>query len=91
MHLWKELPLGQSLNLPKSLTKMHLSSSFIPSAKQRCLKLQSSSSHSIFLNANDEYAQQLAPRIKVDKLMYKTFDNDNIEADIYFESHSFKK
>jgi UDP-N-acetylmuramyl pentapeptide synthase len=23
--------------------------------------------------------------------MYKTFDNDNIEADIYFESHSFKK
>ena len=45
----------------------------------------------VFLNANDEYAQQLAPRIKVDKLMYKTFDTDNIEADIYFESHSFKK
>ena len=45
----------------------------------------------VFLNANDEYAQQLAPRVKVDKLMYKTFDNDNIEADIYFESHSFKK
>ena len=45
----------------------------------------------VFLNANDEYAQQLTPRIKVDKLMYKTFDNDSIEADIYFESHSFKK
>ena len=45
----------------------------------------------VFLNANDEYAQQLAPRIKVDKLMYKTFDNDNIEADIYFDDHSFKK
>jgi UDP-N-acetylmuramyl pentapeptide synthase len=27
----------------------------------------------------------------VDKLMYKTFDTDNIEADIYFDSHSFKK
>ena len=45
----------------------------------------------VFLNANDEYAQQLAPRIKVDKLMYKTFDNDNIDADIYFDEHSFKK
>ena len=45
----------------------------------------------VFLNANDEYAQQLAPRIKVDKLMYKTFDTDNIEADIYFDEHSFKK
>ena len=45
----------------------------------------------VFLNANDEYAQQLAPRIKVDKLMYKTFDTDKIEADIYFDSHSFKK
>jgi len=45
----------------------------------------------VFLNANDEYAQQLAPRIKVDKLMYKTFDTDNIEADIYFDQHSFKK
>ena len=45
----------------------------------------------VFLNANDEYAQQLAPRIKVDKLMYKTFDNDNIEADIYFDEHAFKK
>ena len=45
----------------------------------------------IFLNANDQYAQELAPRIKVDKLMYKTFDNDNIEADIYFSDHSFKK
>ena len=45
----------------------------------------------VFLNANDEYAQQLAPRIKVDKLMYKTFDTDNIEADIYFNEHSFKK
>ena len=45
----------------------------------------------VFLNANDEYAQQLAPRIKVDKLIYKTFDNDNIEADIYFDDHSFKK
>ena len=45
----------------------------------------------VFLNANDEYAQQLAPKIKVDKLMYKTFDTDNIEADIHFESHSFKK
>ena len=45
----------------------------------------------VFLNANDEYAQQLAPRIKVDKLMYKTFDNDNIDADIYFDSHTFKK
>ena len=45
----------------------------------------------VFLNANDEYAQQLAPRIKVDKLMYKTFDNDNIDADIYFSNHNFKK
>lgn len=45
----------------------------------------------VFLNANDEYAQQLAPRIKVDKLMYKTFDTDNIDADIYFDEHSFKK
>ena len=45
----------------------------------------------VFLNANDEYAQQLAPRIKVDKLMYKTFDTDNINADIYFDEHSFKK
>ena len=36
----------------------------------------------VFLNANDEYAQQLAPRIK---------DTDNIEADIYFDQHSFKK
>ena len=45
----------------------------------------------VFLNANDEYAQQLAPRIKVDKLMYKTFDADNIYADIYFDEHSFKK
>ena len=45
----------------------------------------------VFLNANDQYAQELAPRIKVDKLMYKTFDNDNIEADIYFSDHSFKK
>ncbi len=45
----------------------------------------------VFLNANDEYAQQLAPRIKVDKLMYKTFDNDKINADIYFDEHSFKK
>ena len=45
----------------------------------------------VFLNANDQYAQQLAPRIKVDKLMYKTFDNDNIESDIYFSDHSFKK
>ena len=45
----------------------------------------------VFLNANDEYAQQLAPRIKVDKLMYKTFDTDNVDADIYFDSHTFKK
>lgn len=45
----------------------------------------------VFLNANDEYAQQLAPKIKVDKLMYKTFDTDNIEAGIYFDEHSFKK
>jgi hypothetical protein len=45
----------------------------------------------VFLNANDQYAQELAPRIKVDKLMYKTFDNDNIKADIYFSDHSFKK
>jgi len=45
----------------------------------------------VFLNANDEYAQQLAPRIKVDKLMYKTFDNDNVEADIFFDNHAFKK
>ena len=45
----------------------------------------------VFLNVNDEYAQQLAPRIKVDKLMYKTFDTDNVEADIYFDNHSFKK
>ena len=45
----------------------------------------------VFLNANDEYAQQLAPKIKVDKLMYKTFDTDNIKADIYFDQHSFKK
>ena len=45
----------------------------------------------VFLNANDEYAQQLAPRIKVDKLMYKTFDTDNIDADIFFSNHSFKK
>lgn len=45
----------------------------------------------VFLNANDEYAQQLAPRIKVDKLMYKTFDNDSINADIYFSDHTFKK
>lgn len=45
----------------------------------------------VFLNANDEYAQQLAPRIKVDKLMYKTFDTDNIEADIFFSNQSFKK
>ena len=45
----------------------------------------------VFLNANDEYAQQLAPKIKVDKLMYKTFDTDNIKADIYFNEHSFKK
>ena len=45
----------------------------------------------VFLNANDEYAQQLSTKIKVDKLMYKTFDTDNIKADIYFESHSFKK
>lgn len=45
----------------------------------------------VFLNANDEYAQQLALRIKVDKLKYKTFDTDNIKADIYFDQHSFKK
>lgn len=45
----------------------------------------------VFLNANDGYAQQLAPRIKVDKLMYKTFDTDNIKADIYFDKHSFQK
>jgi hypothetical protein len=45
----------------------------------------------VFLNANDEYAQQLSTKIKVDKLMYKTFDTDNIKADIYFENHSFKK
>ena len=45
----------------------------------------------VFLNANDQYAQQLTPKIKVDKLMYKTFDNDNIKADIYFSDHSFKK
>ena len=45
----------------------------------------------VFLNANDEYAQQLAPRIKVDKLMYKTFDTDGVDADIYFDSHTFKK
>ena len=45
----------------------------------------------VFLNANDQYAQGLAPKIKVDKLMYKTFDNDNIDADIYFSDHSFKK
>lgn len=45
----------------------------------------------VFLNANDEYAQQLAPRIKVDKLMYKTFDTDDIKADIFFSNQSFKK
>lgn len=45
----------------------------------------------VFLNANDEYAQQLAPQIKVDKLMYKTFDNDKLNADIYFDQHLFKK
>ena len=45
----------------------------------------------VFLNANDEYAQQLAPQIKVDKLMYKTFNNDKIQADIYFEDSKFKK
>lgn len=45
----------------------------------------------VLLNANDEYAQQLAPRIKVDKLMYKTFDNDKLDADIYFDEHSFRK
>ena len=45
----------------------------------------------VFLNANDEYAQQLAPNIKIDKLMYKTFDTDNVKADIYFDKHSFKK
>jgi len=45
----------------------------------------------VFLNANDEYAQQLAPEIKVDKLMYKTFDTENMEADIYFDEHYFKK
>jgi hypothetical protein len=45
----------------------------------------------VFLNANDEYAQQLALRIKVDKLKYKTFDTDDIKADIYFHHNSFKK
>lgn len=45
----------------------------------------------VFLNANDEYAQQLAPRIKVDKLMYQTFDNEKISADIFFDKQSFKK
>jgi len=45
----------------------------------------------VFLNANDEYAQQLSTKIKVDKLMYKTFDNDDTKADIYFDKHSFKK
>ena len=45
----------------------------------------------VFLNANDGYAQQLAPKIKVDKLMYNTFDTDNVKADIYFDGHSFKK
>ncbi len=45
----------------------------------------------VFLNANDEYAQQLAPRIKVDKLMYKTFDNYGLKADIFFDNFSIKK
>ena len=45
----------------------------------------------VFLNANDEYAQQLAPRIRVDKLMYKTFDNYSVKADIFFDNFTIKK
>lgn len=45
----------------------------------------------VFLNANDEYAQQLAPKIKVDKLMYKTFDDEKLKSDIFFDQYSVKK
>lgn len=45
----------------------------------------------VFLNINDEYAQQLAPRIKIDKLMYETFDNDKQNSDIYFSDCCYKK
>lgn len=45
----------------------------------------------VFLNINDEYAKQLAPRIKVDKLMYQTLDSDDSNADILFCNQTFKK
>jgi len=45
----------------------------------------------VFLNINDEYAKQLAPRIKIDKLMYQTLDSDDSNADILFCNQTFKK
>ena len=45
----------------------------------------------VFLNINDEYAKQLAPRIKVDKIMYQTLDSDDTNADILFCNQTFKK
>lgn len=55
------------------------------------IKMALNTKNLVFLNANDEYAMQLVDKIKVDKLIYKTFNDDKLEADIFFDEQNYIK
>lgn len=50
------------------------------------VKMALNTKNIVFLNADDDYAMQLLPKIKIDKLTYQT---QNSNADLYFTDCSF--